>query len=395
MQDNILLPQGFTFSGIASGIKENKSLDLGLVYCKEGGVVGAVYTKNMFPAAPVMYCQELTPSKNFHALLINSGNANAGTGTKGIAHNKRIADFLAKKLQITQNSIFISSTGIIGKQLPVVKIEQNIPFLIQNLSTQVTPFSYAILTTDTKPKVISRSFQYKNTTYTILGVAKGSGMINPNMATMLAYIFTDCPLDENQALEIAKKTADKSFNRISIDSDTSTNDTYMVISSQKNYSISPTLYQHLHHNIETLSIELAKQLVLDGEGVNHLIEVEVKRALTQNMCDNILSSVINSPLVKTAIHGNDANWGRILMAVGNGLINTITTPNIPVEIYLQNTLLYQNCGAISYDETMLSEKMKEKIIKIEIDLMNGNFSGKSWGCDLSKRYIEINAEYTT
>ena len=392
-----MLPSGFTCSGISAGIKKIAGKkDLGLVYCEKDALLGAVYTRNQVASAHVIYCRENTPTDRFRSLIVNSGNANAATGLEGLSRNLRMAQSIADELDIDLNQVFTSSTGIIGHHLPIDKITQNAKRLIDSLGDNPQDFAAAIMTTDLRTKIVEEEITIKNKTYRIFGVAKGSGMIHPNMATMLAYILTDAPIVLPQIQKLTHYIAERSFNRISVDRDTSTNDSFFLISSNKTDQLTKADFTKIKKALVNTGISLAKQIAVDGEGANHLIECVVKGAKNKKIADVVSREVISSNLVKTAVHGKDPNWGRILMAIGNGLAETKGLNDTPtVSISIQGVMVLTMNEPRNFNEVELSNKMSEKTVYIEIDLHQGTQKATSWGCDLSREYIAINAEYST
>ncbi|MDH5561793.1 MAG: bifunctional ornithine acetyltransferase/N-acetylglutamate synthase, partial [Deltaproteobacteria bacterium] len=251
-------------------------------------------------------------------------------------------------------------------------------------------------TTDLRTKIVEEEITIKNKTYRIFGVAKGSGMIHPNMATMLAYILTDAPIVLPQIQKLTHYIAERSFNRISVDRDTSTNDSFFLISSNKTDQLTKADFTKIKKALVNTGISLAKQIAVDGEGANHLIECVVKGAKNKKIADVVSREVISSNLVKTAVHGKDPNWGRILMAIGNGLAETKGLNDTPtVSISIQGVMVLTMNEPRNFNEVELSNKMSEKTVYIEIDLHQGTQKATSWGCDLSREYIAINAEYST
>ncbi len=358
-------------------------------------MLGAVYTQNKFPSAHVEYCKKLTPSNRFRALIVNSGNANAATGLQGIKDNEHLAETLAQKLSVETDQVFTSSTGIIGVSYPISIIKDSLDKLIGSLSQDCTGISEAIMTTDLKPKLASQSINFGNQRYTITGFAKGSGMIHPNMATMLAYVLTDAPIPNSEIQRLTKRICNRSFNCISVDGDTSTNDSFYVISSAQEQSVDHNQLSIIEKAIEEVAISLAKQIAADGEGANHLIEATIKGATSDEVCRSVLDAVLTSNLVKTAIHGKDPNWGRLLMAAGNGLQKFDLQANSPLSISIQGIPVLIQGEPSDFDEQALTTLMENDLIKIELDLHAGSCSVTGWGCDLSNEYIHINADYTT
>jgi glutamate N-acetyltransferase/amino-acid N-acetyltransferase len=390
------LPEGFKCSGIISGIKEDKTKkDLGLIVTDKNALLGAVYTQNKFPSAHVSYCRNLTPSNQFRALIVNSGNANAATGNQGIDANSRLVEMLSAKLALDQTQVFTSSTGIIGVPFPLSLIEASLDKLIDELNDSCNAVSEAIMTTDLKPKLATEYIDVEGQKFTISGFAKGSGMIHPNMATMLAYVLTDAPIPFSEMQPLVKRVCDKSFNCISVDGDTSTNDSFYLISSAQNEAGSRNHLPQIEEAIEKVAISLAKQIAADGEGANHLIEATILEGSSESVCRSVLHAILTSNLVKTAVHGKDPNWGRLLMAAGNGLEKYPISDNSPFSISIQGTPVLIKGEPANFDKNTLSRLMDSHVVKIELNLHAGNRSVTGWGCDLSNEYIHINADYTT
>jgi len=392
MQDHMKAPKGFLFSGVTAGIKESGKKDLGLVTLESPGIMGGVYTKNKFPSAHVDYCRTLTPCLEFKALVVNSGNANAATGEEGRKRNLEMASIIADLVGSRFEQVFTSSTGIIGPQLPVDRIKKSSWQLFDDLGEDPKPFAQSILTTDLTLKMVHQELEIDGVMHQVLGIAKGSGMIMPNMGTMLAYIFTDAPIPPDEIQKIASETAERSFNLVSVDGDTSTNDTLMVISSNPGPT---TALARTKHVILDVAKELSQLIAADGEGAKHLIEATVCSAPDKDVAKKALMAVLNSPLVKTAVHGEDPNWGRLMMAIGNGLSTVDGFWHQPICIHIQGIQVFGRGEPVEFAEAELKAKMAEFKVLIDIDLHAGEESLTGWGCDLSKEYISINAEYRT
>ena len=330
-------------------------------------------------------------------LLINAGNANAFTGQEGLLACKAKALSLANIFQCDEGNILFASTGVIGERLPYEKIIQHFNYLKENLSTfGLRAASNAILTTDLKPKTYTSSFKINNELFTISGFAKGSGMIFPNMATMLAFIFTDFAIDRETLSEFTKKAVSESFNRISVDGDTSTSDSVFVsTTNKKELKVArekrPAALNAFYKEIKKAMVDLAKKIVMDGEGAKKFIEVTVKNAKSVARAKEICFSIANSLLVKTAIAGEDANWGRLVMAIGKTKINVKTEK---IKIYMQDFLLCKNGqGVETVDNAGLSRALKKKKVNIVVDLAEGYMEFTAWTSDLTEDYIKINADY--
>jgi glutamate N-acetyltransferase / amino-acid N-acetyltransferase len=389
-----LTPRGFSFAGIAAGIKGNDHKDLGLILTDRPAIAGGVFTRNRFPSAHVQYCRRLVPLERFRALIVNSGNANAATGQDGIEANRRMAAAVAERFGIESDQVLTASTGIIGRPFPLELIIGGLDRLAAQCTSNTTDLATAIMTTDTFPKQASTRFSIGPESYTVTGVAKGSGMIHPNMATMLAFVMTDAPIAAGDIQTLATAAADISFNCISVDGDTSTNDSFFLISTHPGTIDGSDVYT-IGKAINTVAIDLARQIARDGEGAEHLIEVTVSGAADPTMARVVLNAILTSNLVKTAIHGRDPNWGRILAAVGNGLSGLTNGENFPISITIQGMPVFSAGEPVKVDSAELSHQLGQPDIDIRVDLHRGGHHLTGWGCDLSAEYVRINAEYST
>ncbi|MCM8832894.1 MAG: bifunctional glutamate N-acetyltransferase/amino-acid acetyltransferase ArgJ [Candidatus Omnitrophica bacterium] len=395
MGKGITYPEGFYASGINCGIKENRN-DLSLVYSKSPCTAAGTFTTNQFKSYSVLWCIKNIKNE-IRAILINSGNANACNGKENWRLTQKIIEEVAEKLKIEKNSVLFASTGIIGVPLPYEKIKNGLDKLIEKLSEDGNlEAAKGIMTTDTFPKEyeIKTNIQGRKKQVYIGGMAKGAGMINPSMATMLCFITTDAVIDKN-ALDIALKNAvEDSFNMITIDNDTSTNDTVIILANglarNKTIHIGSPEFTEFSNSLKILSIELAKKIVKDGEGASKFIEVVVNGGWCKKDVRKVAKRVSGSILVKTAISGGDPNWGRIIAAIGS---TNARMDRKNLEIKICGIKVFEG-EPTKFDRELLSELMKNKEIKIEIDLKRGNFSATSWGCDLTEEYVKINKEYS-
>ncbi|MAI97210.1 MAG: bifunctional ornithine acetyltransferase/N-acetylglutamate synthase, partial [Rhodobacteraceae bacterium] len=332
-----------------------------------------------------------------YAILVNSGNANAFTGEKGHQAVKHVMKALSGALSLSLTSVLMASTGVIGEFLPYKKIVNSLPKLIDGLSiNKIEDCSRAIMTTDTYPKYCSKKISLDNQVITIVGIAKGSGMIAPNMGTMLSFIITDAKVSQKILRQITKKTNDTTFNSISVDSDTSTSDTVLVAATSKvNMS---TIEKESDPRIKTFTValeslmkDLALEIVRDGEGASKLVEYEVIGAVSNKSAKTVAFSIANSPLVKTAIAGEDPNWGRIIMAIGK---SGEKIQQETIVIYIGENLIVEN-GKVAndYNEENTQKYMRSNEIYFKVDLGLGIGQAKVWGCDFTKEYISINADY--
>lgn len=396
--ENISLPKGFLLSSINCEIKEGiKKKDLGLIYSEVPGNAFGVFTQNKVKSAPVIVSMNRIKNKIAQAIVVNSGNANACTGEQGIKDALTICKEVAKMLNIDENLVLVASTGVIGKYLPMDKILPKIPELINNLNREdIIGFEYSIMTTDKRPKIISTHFEIGGEICTITGFAKGSGMIHPNMATMLAFIISDINISQD-LLELAFKEAiEDTFNMISVDGDTSTNDTVFIIANglAKNPEIKEKdkNYENFKNQLTKVCEYLAIEIARDGEGATKLINVKVINAPDIKTAKILAKTVVSSNLVKTAIYGEDANWGRIMCALGYANCNYDPSK---ADIYLGDILVAKDGIYFHFDEDSAKKELSKSEITITIDLKDGNFSAQAWGCDLTEEYIQINAKYRT
>lgn len=387
------LPKGFLASGVNCGVRRYRP-DMGLLISEFPAVAAGVFTVSESRAAPVRYTQALLPADNIRAILTNSGQANAATGAIGVEKNLMMVSALAKSLGCDQNQVLVASTGKIGEQLDTDKILPSMPELVYRANDCAESFATAILTTDLVPKTVSAVVNLSSGPIRITGISKGSGMIHPNMATMLGYILTDVKLTKEHAAVLIKKTADVSFNMISVDGDTSTNDCCFIMA---NGASGVTLenekdIQKFEAVVEDIAIFLAKSIAADGEGASKLIEVAIKGSDDLQLARKAARGVTLSPLVKTAVHGEDPNWGRILARLGAEGIPSAQLDKMTLK--LQGVLLFEKGQPVAFVKEEVKVLLKQSIVKMEINLNSGKQSATAWGCDLSRKYIEINTEYS-
>ncbi|WP_369973685.1 bifunctional glutamate N-acetyltransferase/amino-acid acetyltransferase ArgJ [Petrotoga sp. HWHPT.55.6.3] len=398
----MVLPLGFKVWGIHCGIKKLKK-DLGLIYSEKKANASAVFTTNKVKAAPVILSMENIKDNEIQAVIVNSGNANACTGVKGYSDAISMAEKTAQILNLKSEDVFVSSTGVIGVPLPIEKILNGIESFEKNIdltNDDLLSFAQAIMTTDTFPKINSTQVVIGGKKITLTGVAKGSGMIHPNMATMLSFIMTDANISKSALNKALKHSVDNSFNLITVDGDTSTNDTVLILANKqaKNEEITEdsSEYNLFQKALYEVVENLAKKIVMDGEGATKFFEVQVKNAKTKEDAKLISRSIAKSNLVKTAIHGEDANWGRVLAAAGYSGGNF--DPD-KVDVWFQSCVgkiqLCQDGHFIDFNEVKAKEILGKKELKIIVDLKDGEESAISWGCDLSYKYVEINGGYRT
>ncbi len=386
--------KGFKFSGIHAGIKKNNQKDLGLIYCDKPAVAAALFTRNKVIAAPVILCKEKIKSGLCQAVLVNSGNANCFTGQKGIEDAKICSKLTANTLGIAEELVFVSSTGVIGAPLPMDKFETGIPDVAAALNENRTDdFANAILTTDTHNKIVQKTAKIHGKEFSIMGIAKGSGMIRPDMATMLAYVVTDVDINAKELKTALLAANEKSFNRITIDGDTSTNDTLLALANAAsqvkiNDLESKKLFQSL---LDQVCFELASMVVKDGEGATKLVKIIVKGASTKEDAFKTCETIAHSNLVKTAIYGEDPNWGRITAAAGRS--GADVDPEKIDLFFDDQALVLKGLWQGGDAEKKTALIMKKDEIEITLDLNLGEETDFFLFCDFSENYVKINAEY--
>jgi glutamate N-acetyltransferase/amino-acid N-acetyltransferase len=389
---------GFALGTTQAGVRYPDRRDLVVMECAEGSTVGAVFTRNAFCAAPVILCKEHLLESAPRYLITNTGNANAGTGPRGRSDAEAVCDALTQLTHVTRSQILPFSTGVIGEPLPIESIIQGLPDAVASLSEMGwEDAAYGIMTTDTVAKGASRQLEIEGHTVTITGITKGSGMIHPNMATMLAYVATDASIEQELLQLMVRNVVDQTFNRITVDGDTSTNDSYVVVATGKS-GIHPITdwdsdaATQLMAALESVALELAQKMVRDGEGASKFVTVQVEGASSSPEALDVAFTVAHSPLVKTALFASDPNWGRILAAVGRAGVEALNVDAI--QIWLDDIAIVENGGrAESYSEEQGQAVMDQQEITIRIDLARGGVSETVWTSDLSHDYVKINAEY--
>lgn len=393
-----ILPKGFLASGIHCGIKTFKK-DLALIYSKVDCKASGIFTRNKVKAAPLIVSKSiLKKGKPIRAIIVNSGNANCCTGWYGVRDSKRMINAVRENLKLKFNNILVSSTGIIGKRLPIGLIEEATPKLVKLLSEKgLISAAKAIMTTDRKMKFDVEKFNIGRKEIIISGIAKGAGMIEPNMGTMLSFIMTDCKIDKD-ALKLALKEAcERSFNSITIDGDTSTNDMVVLLANglANNTPIKKKTkeYRTFLKALGSITSKLARDIVEDGEGATKFVTIYVENAKTAGDAYKVARSVANSCLVKTSIYGENPNWGRIAATVGASGVKGIK-PN-KFEIYLDGVCVFKGGKFTMPSKEKFYRIYKRKKIEIAVNLNTGTKDAAIWTCDLSKRYVEINSHYVT
>jgi len=389
---------GVRLAGAATGLKKQAdAFDLMLAEFAPGTTAAGVYTRSLCPSAPVDWCRRILPQGRARGLVVNSGNANAFTGTAGDRTVELTVEAAARILGAKPQEIFVASTGVIGNVLPDDAIPQRLPILAEALSETGWPdAARAIMTTDTFPKGACRTARIGNAQVTVAGIAKGSGMIAPDMATMLSFLFTDAKIPADALQTVLRHGADRSFNSITVDSDTSTSDTLMLFATgrathPKVAAASDPQLKDFRRAVEEVLVDLATQIVKDGEGASKFVTIDVTGAASARAARRIGLSIANSPLVKTAIAGEDANWGRIVMAVGKAGEKAdrdrLSIAMGGVQITRDGQLLPD------YDEAPVAAHLKGREVDIAVDLGIGRGRARVWTCDLTHEYIAINADY--
>lgn len=394
----VTTPQGFSAGATYAGIKKKGEnvLDLGILYSREPCVVAGVFTTNKIKSAAVVVNQQRLQNKGkVSAIIVNSGCANSSTGEQGLADAIETTEIVAKALGIEPEEVLVASTGVIGVRLPMKSLRDGVNQVV------LSPdgghyFARAIMTTDTAPKEVTVAVKTKDATFTIGGVAKGSGMIHPNLATMLVFLTTDAAVAPDFLSQALREAANVSFNMISVDGDTSPSDTVLLlangIAENKSISSGSPLAQPFQEALNQVCIHLAKAIARDGEGATKLIEVTVKGAINFEEARQAARTIVSSNLVKAAVYGNDPNWGRVTAALGRSGIE-VNEPKLDVTMAAIPVL--KNGRPLSFDRQTAVTALEQKEVIIVVDLHLGNAEATAWGCDLTEQYVVINSAYTT
>jgi glutamate N-acetyltransferase/amino-acid N-acetyltransferase len=387
---------GFKAAGVACGLKKNGRKDLGLIYSELPANVAGLFTRNLVQAAPVLLDRQRIAAGVCRAVMVNSGNANCCTGDQGMQAALRMAQIAADGLEVAEEEVLVASTGVIGEPLPLEKIETAAAGLIAALQAEsMQDFAEAIMTTDTVPKIVNRQGQLAGDTFTVTAVAKGAGMIRPDMATMLCFVMTDVQASAALLKEMLTASVNRSLNRMTVDGDTSTNDTVLLMANGRSgIAIEDQARRSAFQSVlDDVLITMAKWLIKDGEGATKLVEIIVKGAASDQDAHRIADTIANSNLTKTAIFGEDANWGRILAAAGRAGV-----PLAPekIDIAFGPVLMVQNgigCGKAV--EAEVDKILKQPEFEITVDLKMGSGRAAVFTCDFSIDYVKINADYRT
>jgi len=388
--------RGFKGSAVRAGLKKNRGLDLALIYSEKEAVAAGVFTTNKVKAAPVIYTKQTLSKGKARAIIANSGNANACTGEQGLNDARQTALLVARELGIEENEVLVASTGVIGQPLTMELVAAAIPGLVKDLSPGGLPrTAQAILTTDSFPKISRFDGKAGGCAFGIVGLAKGAGMIMPNMATMLSFVVTDIRIEESQLREALSSCVEKTFNRISVDGDTSTNDMVLVLANGAagNKPLTGAEMDGFKAGLNHVAQDLAHMIVKDGEGATKVVHVRVRGAAHAADARKASRTVANSSLVKTAFYGQDPNWGRIMAALGRA---PITLEPDRVDIWIDDVLIVERgMGKGAEAEEEAARKMQNAEFALSIDLHQGAHEDHILTCDLTHEYVSINADYRT
>lgn len=398
IEPSITAPRGFKAAGVKAGIKKSGKEDLAIVYSEVPAAAAAVFTTNVMAAAPVIVSRRNVAQGKISAIVANAGCANACTGQQGMADAEAMAGETAQLLGIPESEVLVASTGVIGVNLPMDKVRAGIEKAVKQLSYDGHNLArQAIMTTDTFPKSVGVEFKFGNTPIRLAGMAKGSGMIHPNMATMLAFLTTDIAITPELLRKALGDAVELSFHMISVDGDTSTNDMVAILANgQAGNTLIDDARMPEYHNfsiaLREVCICLAKQVARDGEGATKFLEVNVKGALSFADAKKAAMAIAKSPLVKTAFFGQDPNWGRILCALGYSGADVVPEKTA---LYIGDSKIVEGGLSAAFDEKALRETMAAHDIVVTVDLGLGGDAATVWTCDLSYEYVKINGEYTT
>ena len=395
------LPRGFRFAATACGLKKTGALDLGLLSSDLPASAAAVFTQNLVVAAPVTLSKKnLRASRGrMRAVVVNAGNANCATGERGALASRRTNEEAARSMGLRPAEVFVCSTGVIGVPLPVEKILRALPALARNRRASARSFtelSLAICTTDTRPKTAAAAFRMAGKRIHLVGCAKGAGMIHPNLATTLAFVAVDAAISPALLQRTLREVASRTFNAISVDGDTSTNDTLLVIANggagAPPSGAGSAAHRRFRAALEEVCGSLARQIVADGEGAQRVIEIEVRGARSESAALRIASTVATSPLVKTAFAGGDPNWGRVFAAAGRAGVKFDPSR---VEITMAGVKVLERGEPVAFNERAASQRLLAEHVPLVVDLHAGRARARYWTCDFTAEYVRVNASYRT
>jgi glutamate N-acetyltransferase/amino-acid N-acetyltransferase len=393
---SLTAPRGFLAGVTRCGLKKKAGEDLALIVSERPAVAAAVFTQNLVQAAPVLVSKAHLRARMHRAIIVNSGGANACTGAAGLKDARHTTELVAAKLGCKSEEVLVCSTGVIGVRLDMQKVATGVETITAQLSREAgARVAEAIMTTDTRPKRASKSFKLAGRRVTIAGVAKGAGMIHPDMATLLAFVTTDAAVSKAALQAALKQAVKRTFNRLSVDGDTSTNDTLAVLANGAagNAPINKAAGADFETFVEALTVvcrDLTIQVARDGEGARKLITIHIKHAPSESAAEKIAATIATSPLVKTAMAGADANWGRILAAAGRSGVKFDVSK---VEIRLGNLIVARNGGGLNFSEERALAILQKDEVTLTVDLHQGEAAITAWTCDLTEGYIHINADY--
>jgi glutamate N-acetyltransferase/amino-acid N-acetyltransferase len=394
----LLIPRGFRAAGVRAGIKPSGNHDLAILWGEGPCAAAGTFTTNRVCAAPVKWCRELLPADDIRAVVINAGNANAATGRQGLANAERVAVRAGALLGCESRQVLVASTGVIGHQLPMERLEAGLEQAAARLSADAQSFrtaAAAILTTDTRPKTVAHRRTIGDREITVLGLAKGAAMIGPRMATLLAFVLTDAPVWANDLQDILGDAVDPTFNCLSVEGHASTNDTVLLLSSTA--STAPILMGEevaaFSQMVRSACESLARQIADDGEGSTHFITIDVEGCRDDTDARAIARAVAESPLVKTAIHGADPNWGRIVSAAGYA---GVPFEEEQLSLWINGVCVYEGGIPAPFDAAGLSQALRSRReVHLRLALSSGDAAVRFWTCDLTAEYVRLNADYTT
>ena len=393
-ENNSVTVKGFRFASMIAGIKKKPLDDLGIIVSDRPCTAAGVFTKNMVKAAPVLVSQKHLKSAKLFGVVCNSGCANAVTGSTGMKDAVNMTKILADGIGCKASEILVASTGVIGQFLPMSKLEDGIPKLIKGLNDSPDPFSKAIMTTDTVPKRASKRLKIGGKDVTIWGTSKGAGMLHPNMATMLAFIVTDAAIPKLLLKSLLKEAVDVTFNCISVDGDTSTNDSVFLLANgaagNAPLKKGTADYRNFASALREVSLSLSEQIILDAEGATVLAEIKVEKGRNRKEAVSVARTIAKSFLVKTALYGRDANWGRIICAAG---YSGVKVDPEKMELYFGEHCAYRKGAPVGDMEEKLTAEMKKKRVDLRLVLNQGKATASYLFCDISREYVTINADY--
>ncbi len=400
IEGGVCAPIGFSANGIHAGIRKNKSKkDLSLIYSEVRANTVAVYTTNLVKGAPLAVTKSHLADGYAQAIICNSGNANT-CNADGIEIAEQMAELVSKQLKVSANDVVVASTGVIGQKLDITPIAQGIPSLVAGLGDNSLKAVKGIMTTDTKPKQVAVEFKIGDTICKIGGMAKGSGMIHPNMATMLVFITTDCKISSAMLQKALSTDVQNTFNMLSVDGDTSTNDMVVVMANGMAGNAEITedgeAYESFLTALNTINVYLSKSIVGDGEGATKMLECIVSGADDKDTAKTVAKSVVCSSLLKAAMFGADANWGRVLCAIGySGAAVDVSKVGVSFSSVAGQIEVCKNGAGVDFSEEVAKSILLEDEIDILITLGSGDYSATAWGCDLTYDYVKINGDYRT